>query len=232
MFFLFSLRNPQRTLSHLTTFWATVMIWILDITVTVHEEIKELKKTQNLIVSNHQSYLDVIVIASMISTLFVAKKDVQSWPLLGWLASLGGTLYIDRTAFRGAKRSMIEIEKTLLNGRNVLIFPEGTSSNGETIFPFRPSLFNAAYQAKCAVLPITVNYEMINGSKVTISNRDLVCWYGGMTFITHFWNLLEITSCKVSISFHMPIESTMHQSPQELSFSAYNAVKKGFIQLS
>lgn len=230
--FLFSSRNPQRTLSHLSTFWATVMIWILDITVTADEEIRDLKNTPFLIVSNHQSYLDVIVIASMVSTLFVAKKDVQSWPLLGWLASLGGTLYIDRKAFRGAKKSMMEIEKALMNGQNVLIFPEGTSSNGELVFPFRPSLFNAAYRAKCEVLPISVNYKMINGEKFNISNRDLVCWYGNMTFIKHFLNMLEITSCKVSISYHQPINSTLHQSPQELSFSAYNAVNIGFIQLS
>jgi 1-acyl-sn-glycerol-3-phosphate acyltransferase len=229
--FLFSLKNPQRSLSQLATLWASVMVWILDISVTANEEIMNLNSSHHLSASNHQSYLDVIIIASMISTLFVAKKDVQSWPILGWLASLGGTLYIDRKAFRGAKNSMIDIEKALLNNCNVHIFPEGTSSNGETIFPFRSSLFNAALNAHCAVLPITVNYEMINGEKVNISNRDLVCWYGDMTFISHFWNLLQITSCTVRIIRHESINSVEHQSPKDLSTISYHAVYQGFIKI-
>lgn len=228
MFFLFSLRNPQSTMSKLSSVWAMVMIWILDITVTIHEEIKDLKNTRFFIVSNHQSYLDIIIIASKFQTLFVAKKDVQSWPILGWLASLGGTLYIDRKAFRGAKNSIRSIEKALKNRICVNIFPEGTSSNGETIFPFKPALFNAAFAAQCIILPITLNYEAIDNLPVCKSNRDLVCWYGNMTFANHFWKVLRLDSIEVSILVHPVILPANFSNAKELSLAAFNAVNNGF----
>jgi 1-acyl-sn-glycerol-3-phosphate acyltransferase len=220
--------NPLRILTIISTYWGKAMVWILNISVLLKGEYRNYQNSQYLIVSNHQSYLDVIIIASIIPTLFVAKKDVQSWPIFGWLASLGGTLYIDRNKFRGAINSIEEIEKSLLNHISVNVFPEGTSSNGEAIFPFRPTLFSAALAAKSAVLPLSINYNKINSIIVDKSNRDIICWYGDMTFTNHFWELLGADSIEVSIFVHPFISAIEFQNPKELSTAAYNVINNGF----
>ncbi len=222
------LKNPQRALSMLTTIWAKVMVWIVTIKVILKGDRSIGNEVPYLIISNHQSYLDIIIIASKIQTLFVAKMDVQSWPILGWLASLGGTLYIDRKAFRGAKDSIRNIEKVLENSICVTIFPEGTSSNGETIFPFRPALFNAALATKSKLLPMTLNYEVIDNLPVSKANRDFVCWYGDMTFAKHFWEVLRLDSIEVSILIHPVIITTDFPNAKELSTVTHNTINKGF----
>lgn len=224
----FVLKNPQHALSILTTIWAKVMVWIITIKIIVKGDRTVDTDDPYLIISNHQSYLDIIIIASKISTLFVAKKDVQSWPILGWLASLGGTLYIDRKAFRGAKDSIRNIEKALENTICVTVFPEGTSSNGETIFPFRPALFNAALTTQSIILPITLNYEVIDNLPVCKSNRDFVCWYGNMTFSNHFWKVLRVDSIKVSMLIHPIISPADFSNVKELSTATHTVISSGF----
>ncbi len=225
------LRDSQWILPRLTKQWARVMIWILHIKITCGYEQSNIMSDHYLSVSNHQSYLDVIVIASQMPSLFVAKKDVQSWPIIGWLSSLGGTLYIDRKAFRGSKHSVVEIEQALCRNINVHIFPEGTSNNGESIFPFRSSLFTAACSTNNSILPISVNYERIDHIPVDKSNRDMVCWYGDMTFPDHFWQVLGIDSIDVSLVIHPPFSTMNFETSKEVSMAAYNFVSTGFNRL-
>ncbi len=217
----------QRITSRLVELWARTMLRILEITVSVAGP-GTMRGTGMMIVSNHQSYLDIIVLASKTATLFVAKKDVRSWPLLGWLAAIGGTLFIDRTAFRGAIDAMEGITLALQNNVNVLFFPEGTSTNGGHIAPFKPSLFRSAVKAECPVLPVTLNYCTVAGSPVNRSNRDLICWYGAMTFSDHFWSLLNIRTIHASITVHNTLQSSAHHDPKLLSESAFTVIANGF----
>jgi 1-acyl-sn-glycerol-3-phosphate acyltransferase len=221
-------KDLQRLLTVASTRWAKTILWILKISVLVEGQEHFQNDTPYFIVSNHQSYLDVIIIASVFPTIFVAKKDVQSWPILGWLASLGGTLFIDRKAFRGTVQSISLIEKALRKRINVLVFPEGTSNNGELIFPFKSSLFNAALATQCNVLPLSLNYKMINNSPVVRSNRDIVCWYGDMTFTDHFWNVLNVRSVEVLLDIHHQISIGEKQSAKDISQTAYDVVNAGF----
>ncbi len=217
-------KKPLRILTVTSAHWASVMIWILNIKVSVTSENAIDPSANYLIVSNHLSYIDVIIIASIIPTLFVAKKDVQSWPVIGWLASLGGTLFIDRTAFRGTKNSVEEIEKALLEGMNVNIFPEGTSTNGETMLPFRSSLFTAPIHTNVSVLPISLNYEKINNASVCLLNRDIVCWYGDMTFMDHFLDVLKAESIEASLVIHRSISTACITNAKDLANRAHDVV--------
>ncbi len=223
----FAVPGRQRMLAGLVVLWARTTTALLGIDVSVSGG-EHLDNSGMLIVANHQSYLDIIILATVIPTLFVAKKEVRSWPLLGWLATLGGTLYIDRTAFRSASEAMEKIFSALRGGTNVLVFPEGTSTNGELVAPFRPALFRSAVNAECSVLPVTINYVLVDGEKAGRGNRDLFCWYGVMTFTDHFWKLLNVGSMTSHIIIHPPIPHSSPSDPKVLSETAFLEISKGF----
>ncbi len=220
-------RQRQRLSALLTLLWARTTLAVMEMSVTVSGS-EHVTGRGMLIASNHQSYLDIIILASAVPALFVAKKEVRSWPLLGWMATLGGTLYIDRSAFRGAVAAMESIFRALREHVNVVIFPEGTSTNGELIVRFKPALFRSALTAKCSVLPVTITYRSVNGVQADSSNRDLFCWYGAMTFNEHFWTLLSARSMKISVTFHPAIPFSPLMEPDRLCEQAYNAVSTGF----
>ena len=138
----------------------------------------------------------------MFPTLFVAKKEVQQWPILGWLAMLGRTIFVDRNSFRGTSEAVDEVETALQLHNNVLVFPEGTSTTGERVLPFHPSFFTAPIHTSSAVLPISIVYKRINNSTINKKNNSIVCWYGSMTFIDHFWNVLKQKSIDVEVKIH------------------------------
>ncbi|MCK9407780.1 MAG: lysophospholipid acyltransferase family protein [Bacteriovoracaceae bacterium] len=221
-------QETEPILAVTTNIWAKIMLQILGITVSVDKTQNAVVPAGTLITANHQSYLDIIVIASSVPTLFVAKKNVRSWPLLGWMAALGGTLFIDREKFRGAVKAVTQIEQTLRHGVNVQIFPEGTSSDGSVILPFRSFLFTSAISVSSPVQPVTINYTKIDEMAVGGTNRDIVCWYGSMTFIAHFWQLLSIRSVTVSVVFHPVIPAHSSLTPKMMSDLAYAAVGTGF----
>lgn len=213
----------------LTQLWAKVLLIIIGIRVEKLFHRHQFHHRHFLIVSNHQSYLDVIVIASLFPTLFVAKKEVKQWPLLGWLASLGGTVFIDRHAFRGGMHSAHEVSAVLKRGASVNIFPEGTSSDGTKVFPFKPSLLKAAIDTDVNILPLSINYLLVNGMPMNTEARDSVCWYGAMEFLPHFWNLLSVKSILSAVITHRIIMPLQDATAQELAQQCFDAVSSGVI---
>jgi 1-acyl-sn-glycerol-3-phosphate acyltransferase len=224
-------QRVEPTLVTLSQRWAGVMLRIIGITVSVHPGGAFPVQQGSLIAANHQSYLDIIVLASVSPMLFVAKSDVRSWPILGWLASIGGTLFIDRKSFRGPLAAASGIEQALKDGLTVQIFPEATSTNGSAVLPFRSFLFNAAVAASRPVQPVTVNYCSIDGIPVGAENREIVCWYGDMNFIGHFWELLKYRKISVSVTLHPVIDAATSQNPKVVSELAWRSVRGGFLPL-
>lgn len=216
-------------LAWFTHLWAKSLLMILGIRVEKSFHHRQLYPRHHLIVSNHQSYLDVIVIASLFPTVFVAKKEVKQWPLLGWLASLGGTVFIDRQAFRGGMRSSQEVSAVLTRGENVCLFPEGTSSDGTTVLPFKPSLLKAAIDARASVLPLSINYLLVNGKPISYQVRETVCWYGAMDFLPHFWNLLSTSSLLCTVITHRSVTPSLATTAQELARQCFDAVSSGVL---
>lgn len=227
----FAGRPWEPAAARLCRFWASLMLRILEITVSVRTPEHQPLSGGVLSVSNHLGYLDIIVIASLRPTLFVAKRDVRSWPLLGRLAQLGGTVFVDRAAFRGAHEASQEVSVQLRGGRNVHIFPEGTSTDGSSVLPFRPSLFSAAVQAGAAVVPMTLRYGRVNDEPVSPAGRDRVHWYGDMTFASHFWSLLACHGIVAELTVHPPLDETERREPRTASVAAFAAVRSAFVPL-
>jgi len=225
-------KRGTRLLPQCTMVWAKIMVYIVGIRIKKPYSERSALSKNFLIVSNHQSYLDIIVIASMVPTLFVAKKEVRQWWLLGWLASLGGTIYIDRKTFRGGIQAAAAITSSLNSGVNVLVFPEGTSTNGTSILPFKPSLLTSAIDSQTAVLPITISYRNVNGRTLDKMSRDIVCWYGSMEFVPHFLSVLKQQSIDAAIAVHPALKTGQYRSAKEMADACHRSVQTGMAVLS
>jgi len=151
-----------------------------------------------LLVSNHLSYVDVVVLASRLECSFVAKKDVESWPIIGALCRSVGTIFIDRSNRRDLARVNREIAQALEEGRGVVLFAEGTSTNASSVLPFRSSLLEAAAIQGFPVSYAAVTYRVLaNEPPANLS----VCWWGDMTFGSHFAGLLRLTRIQSTVTF-------------------------------
>ena len=162
----------------------------LNIEVQVEDEHNYLLKDNALLVCNHMSYLDILVLSSIYPSCYVTSLEMKHTPVLGQLCDLGGCVYVDRKTKKNLGKEIGEITQALSKGLNVCFFPEATSHNGEELLRFRKPLFNAARYAHKKILPVSLNYLEIDGEAFSIKNRDKVCWYGDMDFLPHLWDEL------------------------------------------
>jgi 1-acyl-sn-glycerol-3-phosphate acyltransferase len=138
-----------------------------------------------VIVSNHLSYIDILVMASLTPVVFVAKKEVRGWPLFGWFAAKSGTLFIDRNKRGDVARIAEEITPVITAGLTIVIFLEGTTSDGSTVLPFKASLLEPAVAQGWRVVPAALTYETPPGRTAGTE----VCWWGDMELPGHLLNL-------------------------------------------
>jgi 1-acyl-sn-glycerol-3-phosphate acyltransferase len=170
-----------------------------------------------LIVANHLSYVDVIALASLHPMIFVAKADVKKWPLFGVLIRLAGTVFIDRCRPRDAVRTNHELSRLLERGVLVTIFPEGTTSDGRHVLPFKPALFDAAIRANADIVPAAVIYSAQAGR----AERD-ICYWGDMTFVPHLFRLFRLNRIVATVAFSLP--AAKHWSRRDLASFARRSV--------
>lgn len=149
-----------------------------------------------LLVSNHLSYVDILVIASITPAVFVAKSEVKGWPVFGWFAKSAGTLFADRERRTRVTETASEIQQALAQGALVVLFPEGTSSNGETVLPFKSSLLEPATRQTHALFASLIQYQIDDGDV-----REEVCYWKDMVLVPHMINLLSKRTIRASIRF-------------------------------
>jgi 1-acyl-sn-glycerol-3-phosphate acyltransferase len=152
--------------------------------------------TSGLLVSNHLSYVDILVISSITPAIFVAKHEVKGWPVFGWFARMAGTLFVDRERRLRAGETTTEIQTALDQGALVVLFPEGTSSNGETVLPFKSSLLEPATRQLHALYVGVVQYRLEDGDV-----GEELCYWKDMTLLPHLINLLSKKTIHASVSF-------------------------------
>ncbi len=157
------------------------------------------------IVSNHCSYIDILIIGSLIPSVFVSKSDVASWIFLGRMVKLAGTIFVNRESKTASVRAMEAIKERLANGINVVVFPEGTTNNGLAIRDFKSTFFKAPIDSNVPVLPVSIIYSHIDRTPVTPGTIDAVAWHSDMEFLSHFWNLLGIGRIDARIHFSPPL---------------------------
>jgi 1-acyl-sn-glycerol-3-phosphate acyltransferase len=151
---------------------------------------------RGLLISNHLSYLDVLVLSSLTPAVFVSKHDVKFWPVFGQFAVLGGTVFVDRTRRFQVGRTNDEITTALNQSALVVLFPEGTSTNGQTLLPFKSSLLEPATQPAWPLAIAWIHYEIDDGDA-----GEEVCYWGDHTFFPHMLNLLSKRRVRATVRF-------------------------------
>jgi len=214
-----------------TMWWAKIMCSILGIRVNKGGEL--VRKSDSFTVCNHISYLDIFVIGSIRPSVFLAKHEVRNWPIAGWMANLAGTVFINRESMRNAVDAMGVMEDRIDSGVNVVMFPEGTTSDGKKINPFKSSLFNLPAGRNFTVSPVSIRYTGINGKYVTPDMLDTIAWYGEMRLVPHFWDLLGLRSIEAALHFNPVIEPAGHSlsvsiARKRLCKLSYERIASGF----
>jgi len=149
-----------------------------------------------LLVSNHLSYLDILVLSSITPSAFVSKDEVRNWPVFGWFAVLAGTVFVKRESRQDVARSAEELRAALREDRLVVLFPEGTSSDGSTVLPFKSSLLAPAEAPDLALSVAFIHYRIEDGSVA-----DEVCYWRDMSLAPHLLNLLGKRVVSAHVSF-------------------------------
>ncbi len=203
---ILGLPNRWKIISRLNRNYTLLLRLILNIKVTVTGDEGQLERGGYVIIANHVSYVDGIVLGSIFPIIFVSKREVKNWPLVGQWNVLCGTVFINRQN-KGEVGSLIqEMMRKLKQEANLLLFPEGTSTNGEKMLPFQTVPLAAPLRNRSIIVPVTVTYRTIDDQPVTAANRDFVYWYGDMEFVTHFWGLLGLRGIEVLVSIQPKIE--------------------------
>ncbi len=153
-----------------------------------------------LFVSNHTSWLDVLVLGAALEARFVSKAEVATWPLIGWVAKLGRSVFVSRSRGRTGEEANAMAER-LKAGEALILFPEGTTSDGARVLPFRSSFFAVAGQA-AQVQPATVVYDRMGFLPACRRDRPLFAWYGDMETASHAWRLLRRTGTRATLVLH------------------------------
>lgn len=177
-----------------------------------------------LIASNHLSYLDILVYSAIAPCAFVAKREVRAWPAVGWIATLAGTIYVDRSRRSETHTIQPEIQFALAAGLRLFLFPEGTSSDGARVLPFHSSLFQPAVELQVPVSAASIEYAIPDGAAAAEA-----CYFGTMKLFPHLINLLGKHSIIAKVTFssnsflftdRKQASLKMHEEVERLRFSS------------
>lgn len=219
-------QQTRRVLNKIVSIYSNFVLWAVN--AKVDPELKEKAYSHKLIVSNHLSYMDIMVMSSLVPSSFVTSVEMKNTPVLGQIVILAGCLFVERRNKSKIKNEIKDIEDALTSGLNVVVFPEATSTNGEGVLKFKRSLFQASVNTGAEVTPVTINYTHINGKPVDTSTRDLVCWYGDMDFASHLWKLCHQKEIRVSIKFADNLNPQPENDTALLRDTAYEKVSENY----
>lgn len=227
-----SLRDKKKKLVKFiknSSFYRDLILKIFNIKVNVDNFGINLDENY-IIVPNHLSYLDILLLKNDNKNLFVSTYEVKNTILFGLFATYGGSVFINRQSKNGIKDEIDLLKQHLKDDFNIVIFLEGTTSNGDGVLPFKSSFVEVAFQTQAKILPVCIKYISINQEPINEKNRDLVFYYGDMNIFIHLFNfLLKVNSVEVDIKFLNPVNSMDFKDRKELSKYLYSEISKCYL---
>ena len=208
----------------LPVFFHKMLLWLLSIEVEIVGESNR-SRNGNLFISNHLSYLDIPILGSKFPLRFVAKSEVKSWPLFGFLAKKGRSIFIRRnkTESFNQKNKILDV---LSSGEKVFIFPEGTTSDGNRVLKFKSSSFSSVENQNFIIQPIVIVYSDLNGIPINRWLRPMIAWYGDMNLKPHLSKLVGLISIKAKLIYLEPINTQNFDNRKDLSIQLENKIRK------
>lgn len=183
--------NPHRRALWQQRF-ATRLLKVLRLSVDAHG----LPEEGSFIAANHQSYMDILVMASLTPQVFLSRKDVGDWPFIGRFVRMAGTLFIDRSRRSEVSHQEVGFSRAIEHKVGMTVYLEGTSTNGTEILPFKSSLLQPVVKNQWKVTPAYIRYECEGGDPACD-----VCWWGDMTFGSHLLKMMTLKSIRATIVF-------------------------------
>ncbi len=163
--------------------------------------------TGGLLVANHVSWLDIFALLACVDVRFVAKSDIRAWPVLGWVVARSGNLFIDRRNRQHTAQVTGQVNRALAEGKTVAVFPEGTSTDGQMVRPFKSSLFQAAIDSRRPVWPVLIHFPHVDGGCHTA-----LAYYGEMNLWQSLRQVLASRDSRVDVHFLSPLDSESTRS--------------------
>ncbi|MEQ8357374.1 MAG: lysophospholipid acyltransferase family protein [Kiloniellaceae bacterium] len=188
------------------------------------------RRHPTLFVANHVSYFDIEALGTLVEASFVAKAEVATWPFFSWLARLQETVFVERRGQRTAAHRD-EMARRLDAGDNLILFPEGTSGDGNGILAFKSALFSVAERRPqgepLTVQPVSISYTRLDGLPLGRYLRPFFAWYGDMELGSHLWHAIGLGLVTVVVEFHEPVSIEQFGSRKALSDYCYDVVSRG-----
>ncbi len=180
-------------------------------------------------IANHSSWLDILVLGALLPAAFVSKGEVRSWPGIGLIARLGRTVFVERRrATTGRERDAMR--ERLAGGHNLILFPEGTSSDGTRVLPFRPTFFAAAARGEGVapvICPISLAYDRVGFLPAGRASRPLFAWYADMDLVPHAWRLLRQRGLRASVLHAPAMDPADFADRKALAAASWRVVANG-----
>ena len=217
---------PHKIDFFIRSFWSKFVLWLCNLRVIVHGKAFRC----DAYACNHVSWLDILAIQSILDISFVAKSEVKGWPFFGFLAKIADTIFVDRRA-TAVKTQQFDLTRALKAGKSLCFFPEGTSTDGSSVLPFKSSLFevfisfNKADGSAIFVQPISLIY-----SHSDVLNPTFFSWWGDMSLILHIFDVVaNARSGNIEITFEEPIDAKKFGDRKKLALAVQAAIKKNFV---
>ena len=180
--------------------------------------------------SNHSSWLDILALGGTLEACFVAKREVGAWPLVSTVARLGRTVFVSRQA-RNTGQERDAMRARLDAGDSLILFPEGTSSDGSRVLPFRSVFFSVvedrAGSPRPLVQPVSVVYDQLAGLPMGRASRPVFAWYGDMDLASHFWRLAQHRGLRATVLLHAPVDPAAYPDRKALALAVQHVVANG-----
>lgn len=209
-------RNHQRIRLPIVQWWFRRVAAAVRLRVTV---VGQPPPEQALYVSNHITWMDIIVVGSQIRASFVSKQEVRNWPVIGWMCAVAGTIFIRRGSLDSASATQDTLRAALDAGKSIAVFPEGTSTDGATVKPFKRRLFVPAMEAGCVVQPISLRYP--DGDQPNL----VVPYIDDDNLFSNVLRVIRLPEIPVRVTFGAPLEPT--DDPRALAHAAWEISHAG-----
>ncbi|WP_081157857.1 lysophospholipid acyltransferase family protein [Ensifer aridi] len=220
--------RPRRWLPR---YWHRVACLLLGLRVRVHGELDHRRPL--LLSANHVSWKDILVLSSVADVVFVAKSDVKSWPIFGVLARLQASIFVERGQKRTTGQQVNEIGRRLADGEIVVLFPEGTTSDGNRLLDIKTSLFGAAASAipqsptgVVHVQPLAISYTGIHGMPMGRYYRPIAAWPGDIGLLPHLIGVLREGALDVDVDFGEALDYDRQSNRKEVSRTIEQRIRK------
>ncbi len=223
-------KDPDKRLQRFSStacYFCGWLVAILNVQVKVTNKPQD--KEKFLLVSNHMGFLDILILASTRSLVFITSNEMKETPFLGLLTEMGGCIFVERRSRTKILDEMKGIVAVLKKGFNVVLYPEATSTNGEKVWPFKRTLMMAAAHAGVPIQPVVINYRKINNDDFNMKWRDHVCWYGDTPFAVAMWKTLTLKSVNAEIEYLEKIYSTPEDDRGLVADKAHALVAAKFV---